>query len=432
MGDTITKYLKRQETFQRWPLHAGSTRNIDQVVVIPVLAEHPTLFDTLDDLAANPKEQRDVTLVICVVNNPTAPHGTTADFENNQRTLKELQHRIEDNDGVPLRLACIDATCGDNAIPVNEGVGLARKIGLDWGLKLLHENSTPDRPLISLDADTHVAPNYLPAISDFFDHPRRWAALLPYAHPLDGPRGERAAILCYELYLRYHTLGLAHADSPYAFYAIGSTITCTATAYAAIAGMRRRAAAEDFYFLEALAKAGPIQYIPNTAVHPAARCSTRTPFGTGQRVTRFAAGTHNEYTLYHPASYEIVKQWLNLVNENNGADAEQLLQHAHTIHPDLERFLREIHFLRDWEKICQNAPDAPRRLGQLHRWFDGLRTLRLIHFLRDNAYPTQPMFEAITSLLEKCGVPLATPLPPDIEKNLEAQRALLEHLRSLS
>jgi hypothetical protein len=430
MGDTIAKYLKRQETFQRWPLQGRSTRNIDQVVVIPVLAEHPTLFDTLDDLAANPKEQRDVTLVICVVNNPTAPHVTTADFENNQRTLEELRHRIEAEG--PLRVSYCDATQGDNAIPVDEGVGLARKIGLDWGLKLLHENNTPDRPLISLDADTRVAPNYLPAISDFFDHPRRWAALLPYAHPLDGPHAERAAILCYELYLRYHALGLAHADSPYAFYAIGSTITCTGTAYAAIAGMRRRAAAEDFYFLEALAKAGPIQYIPNTAVHPAARCSTRTPFGTGQRVTRFAAGTHNEYSLYHPASYEIIKQWLDLVNLNIDADAEQLLQHARTIHPDLERFLHETHFPRDWKKISRNAPDAAQRRGQFHRWFDGLRTLRLIHFLRDNAYPTQPMFEAITTLLERRGAPLATPLPPDIEKNLDAQRVLLEHLRSLS
>ena len=431
MGNTIGKYLERQDTLQRWPLFASCTEGIEQVIVIPALAEHPTLFDTLDDLAKNSQEHLDMTLVICVVNNPPAPQCSDADRANNEKTLAQLDHLVHKTGAPALRLSYIDASSGTNALPVKEGVGLARKIGLDWGLNILVENDKRTGTLINLDADTRVAKNYLTEIHNFFDQPNRWAAVVNYEHSLDGPPEERAAILCYEFFLRYHTIGLAHAQSPYAFHAIGSTIACTGSAYAAVSGMRRRAAGEDFYFLEALAKTGLVERLRSTTVYPAARRSTRTPFGTGQRIERFLAGRHTEYTLYHPACYEILRRWLAAVGGNVGGEPKVLLAIAEAIDPLLERFLVENGFTQDWEKICANAPRHTQRHDQFHRWFDGLRTLQLIHLLRDHGYPAQEMFGAITGLLEIRGTPCGESQSVGIAENLELQCALLERMRAL-
>ena len=83
-----------------------------------------------------------------------------------------------------------------------------------------------------------------------------------------------------------YVIGLSYAGSPYAFHAIGSTMSCTAEAYAAVRGMNRRTAAEDFHFLDKLAKLGRIGHIEKTTVFPSPRTSHRVPFGTGQRMLR--------------------------------------------------------------------------------------------------------------------------------------------------
>src|SRR5690606_30362640 len=101
--------------------------------------------------------------------------------------------------------------------------------------------------IISLDADTLVEPNYLQALRKEFDLQDAWAAVIDFAHPLAGPVEQQAAILAYEIHLRYHVLGLRYAGSPYAFHTVGSAMACTAEAYVAAGGMNRRQAGEDFY-----------------------------------------------------------------------------------------------------------------------------------------------------------------------------------------
>ena len=73
--------------------------------------------------------------------------------------------------------------------------------------------------------------------------------------PVDND--ETKAIICYEIFLRYYVLGLKFAKSDYAFHTIGSTMLCTPDAYVKVEGMNKRKAAEDFYFLEKLAKIYP-------------------------------------------------------------------------------------------------------------------------------------------------------------------------------
>ena len=418
---SIDAYLDKRADLASRPLIAQSLADIDQVVVIPALAEHAHLSDTLDSLALNPPTDLARTLVICVVNQRADAPQAWAD--DNQRTLAKLRAMSGADTG--LRLGFVDAASPGHEFGPKDGVGLARKIGMDHALAILRESRSPVRLVLSLDADTRVEPGYLPALRRWFEERNTWAGVTSYAHPLEGT--ERAAILCYELYLRYHVLGLRYARSPYAFHAIGSTIACRAEAYAAVSGMNRRQGGEDFYFLQQLAKTGGVEEITSTTVFPSPRPSERVPFGTGPRVRRFLDAAQDEYRLYHPDGYEILKDWLNHVGANLDKPGDELLGSAGGIAPALRLFLEEQEFPRVWERLRANARDAAALHAQFLRWFDGFRTIKLIHFLEGHGFPRQEMFAALALLMQRLGVNA----PPASPRDLTAQENLLQYLRHL-
>jgi hypothetical protein len=424
MSKAIAHYLAEKSECARWPLHVPDAKNIEQAVVIPACAEYEQLFDTLCCLEANPIEETWRTLIIVVVNHRIGAPDTIRN--NNQQTLAKL---ADLSDSITIRLAVIDAASPGCELPEKDGVGLARKIGLDAGLRILHENGLPDAPLICLDADTLVSPDYLEALHRFFASPGRWAAVIDYAHPLDGPPREAAAIACYELFLRYHVLGLKSAASPYAFHAIGSAMACTAHAYAAVSGMNRRQAGEDFYFLQQLAKTGAVEHIRETVVRPSARPSQRVPFGTGMRVRRFLDGKEDEYLLYHPESYRILGVWLNTVENRLDDSADALLDTARNIAPPLAGFLEEQRFDVVWPRLQRNHPDPEARRRAFHGWFDGFKTIKFLHHLRDHGYPMQEMFGAFRTLLGDCQLPVE--LRPELCEDVFGQRGFLNFLRAL-
>lgn len=350
---------------------------------------------------------------------------------DNRETLDRLDAMAQA--GGPLRLGYIDASSPGFELPDKGGVGLARKLGLDLGLALLEDGGIEDGVLVCLDADTRVEENYLPAVRRAFSAPDAWAGVVDYAHEArtreTGTPEEAAAVICYELFLRYHVLGLAYAGSPYAFPTIGSTMACTARAYVAVSGMNQRQAGEDFYFLQQLAKTGRVRRISETTVHPSPRPSWRVPFGTGQRVGRFLAGGQDEYVLHDPRTFDVLKRWLETVGQSLDNGAEDLLARAEAVCPALRAFLEQGDFAGVWPGLKKNNPDARKRLAQFHRWFDGFKTIKLSHYLRDNAWPDVEMFGAIRRLLEWQGRDAAAVDWDGLKKDLEKQNALLEFLR---
>ena len=433
----IRKYLERRADLTGRPLISGPWDNIEQVVVIPVLAERDYLFDTLESLCANPASELLRTLVICVVNNRAEPFTEGTFIEDNRKTLDALETLVRSDPSAPfpkiadsaLRLGYVDASSPGREFPKKEGVGLARKIGLDWGLAVLEEGPVPVKLLLSLDADTRVEPNYLAAVQAALGRQGAWAGVVSYAHPFDAAGSEVAAILCYEFFLRYHVFGLRYAGSPYAFHSVGSTITCRAEAYVDVSGMNRRQGGEDFYFLQQLAKTGRVDRITATTVHPSSRPSRRVPFGTGPRVRRFLEGSEDEYRLYHPETYRVLKNWLSLVSERLEEDGEGLVGEAGRICPQLKAFLDAQNFRRVWRRLRENTAGPKALSAQFHRWFDGFRTLKLVHFLRDNGYPEQEMFESIACLLNRMGKTSPPFDPARIRHDLEQQKTLLHFLR---
>ncbi|MCH7959917.1 MAG: hypothetical protein IID08_07295 [Candidatus Hydrogenedentes bacterium] len=431
MSTNLDRYLEKRADLARWPLHAGNVQGLDTVVIVPVYAERETLPATLDSLACNLQTNLDTTLILCVVNNTvqSAPDAV----RENADTLARLDQAVTGDSPWPaLRMGYLDASSPGNELPEGEGVGTARKLGMDWAVSVFRDAAMAAGVLISLDADTRVETGYLSTIKAHFQISDTWAAVVDYAHPIDGTPEQQEAILAYELYLRYHVLGLQHAGSRYAFHTIGSTIACTAQAYVAVSGMNRRTAGEDFYFLQELAKTGRVDRIRGTVVHPSPRPSDRVPFGTGPKVNTFMEDPESAYTVYHPEVYTILQKWLALAGSGFHTPPNQLLDAAREIAPELGQFLEQERFVEVIEKLRDHAPDDATFLRQFHRWFDALKTLRLIHHLRDTSHPSQDLFRSIETLLHETDRTEKAATDMDDRPDPAARRALLERLRTLA
>ena len=407
----IDKYLRNRAAHTPWLLEGCDTRDFRAAVVLPALAEEESLPQTLAALAQNPAILLDGLLVVVVVNNRS--DATTKEKAENRRTLDWLAT----NPYPQLHLSWIDVASPGLELPPKDGVGLARKIGFDLALPLLDWEKAP--LLISLDADTLVDDNYLPAIFAHFESSNRGGATLPFRHQPGKTEVQETAIRHYELYLRSYLHGLQFAGSPYAYHAIGSAIACRATAYVAVGGMNRRAAGEDFYFLQQLTKTSGVEMLRGTLVRPSARTSQRVPFGTGRAVQASAAESKALYRFISLRAFEILRDWLSLVSENCDRSGETLLAQAFDLSPVLGEFLETRDFVACWRKIKRNNPPT-RLVPAWHNWFDGLRTRQLLHRLMENLPAREPE-ELVEELLAAggwCG-----------RKDRTDQLALLEELQ---
>jgi hypothetical protein len=195
--------------------------------------------------------------------------------------------------------------------------------------------------------------------------------------------------------------------------------------------MNRRTAAEDFHFLDKLAKLREIGHIGTTTVFPSSRPSDRVPFGTGQRMLRFMNGGMDEYRLYDPRIFAILREWLAGMEANPDRGSEAIRVEARNIHPLLKEYLDLSRFAKDWQGIRRNCPDPVHLRRQFHVWFDGLKTLKLVHHLSHSAFPPVLMFEGLQDLLHRMRrqIPSLAGISEGVP-GLDVQFRILEELRS--
>ena len=370
MNRQLQKYLRTRAVNAPWIIEGVERKAFRAVVVVPALAEAASLPATLQSLSANPTEELGETLILVVVNN--RPDASAEQRKDNQQTLAWLK-----SGPFPLlHLAWVDVCSSGLELPVGEGVGLARKIGFDLSLSLLDWSSIP--LCISLDADTLVDPFYLPALLRHFELSKKAGAVLPFRHQQGTANRQEQAIRHYELYLRAYLFGLQLAGSPYAYHSIGSAFACRASAYIAAGGMNRRHAAEDFYFLQQLSKIGGIELLQGTVVRPSPRISDRVPFGTGKTLQAQVESGQLLYAFIASRSFQLLKDWLGLINGQLNGSAGTVLQGAEALSPILQRFLEELNFAQVWERLQRNHTHELQRLHAFHHWFDALRTRQLL------------------------------------------------------
>jgi glycosyltransferase involved in cell wall biosynthesis len=395
ISSPISRYLESQGTRGLWKMSGNERRDFRGAVVIPALAERNSLFLTLDSLARNPRELLSQFLIVIVVNNRS--DANPADKIDNEETLD----RISKGEGISpnLQIGWVDAASPGLELPPKDGgVGLARKIGFDLALSQLDFDNSPPL-LVSLDADTFVRPDYLPAIRQHFREATEGGAVIPFCHQKGEHPKQEAAIQRYELFLRTYVLGLEQAGSPYAFHTVGSTMACRADAYVRMGGMNHRKAGEDFYFLQHLAKTAGVRKLKGTMVFPSPRISHRVPFGTGRSISRLLADEKGAVLFYRPECFQILKEWLALVSQNLSSDGNDIFLKGEALSEYLGSFLTQINFPLTWQKLKRNFPAPPLRLRGFHHWFDGLKTLKLIHSLSAGPYPrTEPDFVVLEFL----------------------------------
>ncbi len=402
LPDKAQKYLNKFGAIERNVILSNDKR-FEMIVVIPVLAEYENIWKLLNSLVNTDPEFHEKFLILFVVNNSESASEEIK--KENLRTFTELKKVIERNSAYEftnssrLSFGLIDAFSEGNA-PTDKlsGVGFARKVGMDTALCFWDYSSQRKKMLISLDADCTVSNNYFTEIYKRSNDENIFAGYVNFEHPINvEPFSE--AIIKYEIFLRYYVMGLKYAESPFAFFTIGSTMLSEWEAYVKIGGMNKRKAAEDFYFMEKLGKNYEVFAVDNVTVYPSPRSSWRVPFGTGRSVEKFLLGNEKFDYLYSPEIFNILKKWNKIFFDKENLTAEYYLGQAKSINPYLFDFLVSRKFPEKWNKITSNNKNQKQIFMQKKYLFDGFETLKLVHFLRDNCCGNVLLYDAVRKIL---------------------------------
>ncbi len=414
----VETYIKKR-ALDNW-LNYDIEKSYQIIVVVPAIKEFENIPMLLKALSENEKLSIEKTLILFVVNNSEVSSNEV--IENNMFTINYLKELKNKPNRYGLNIDFIDASSKGNTLPAKDaGVGLARKIGMDQAL-LYFNYSHNGNAIVCLDADCEVGTNYLTEIQKYFENKCN-TAVIKYEHRLDNE-----AIINYEIFLRYYVLGLKFAKSPYAYHSIGSCIALDPLTYVKIGGMNKKKAGEDFYFLEKAAKLKEVVSIDTTTVYPSSRKSWRVPFGTGQRMTRFYEKIRDEYVLYNPKSFVVLRDFLRQYFSEDLISPEELLVKAKSISNSLYEYLIINNFKYDQQKIIDNSKTLEQLKHQKKIWFDAFKTLKLIHYLRDTDYPEQAMFTALNSMIDMHEI---TDFDKHISENLPPLEIQIEYMNLL-
>ena len=323
-------------------------------VVIPCYNENEVLGETLSSLKEALGESGEEIAVLTVVN---FPQGADS------RLSLELRDSLENGAfDYPFLFSLY-------APELKGGVGEARKIGMDCFLQSLAPENVPGALIFSMDADTLVHKDYFKEVSSFFRNASCGGVSIGLHHRQAEDEAQERAIRRYEAYLDRYAAQLKRCGSPYAFHTVGSAFAVTGEAYVKCGGMKVRLAGEDFYFLQEVAKTSGVGTLEKRLVFPSPRISARTPFGTGQAVREIISG--KELPEVSDRAFDRLEKVLDAVTlESIDTDMPEL--------PEREFFETE-RFFKVWAGIRRNTP--PHKLcAAFHIWFDGLKTLRFLHW----------------------------------------------------
>lgn len=412
---SLARYLERYaEPFVN-NLESVVLREFDAVIVIPIYDEPAQGLKQFLDFRKNTNSSK-CTLLIWVFNAPESAVNSDS-LARTQQVFSRLKLETQatklasdlyySNQDRTLQLLLIDR-CHEQLIPDKQGVGLARKLGMDAALKLITQQYTLTNTwchwIYSTDADVSLPEAY----ANLPPKENTSACIYPFKH-IPEPGFERA-MTEYEFSLYYYVESLRQSGSPYAFHTIGSLIAVSSIAYAQVRGMPKRAGAEDFYLLNKLAKLGKIESLAEPLIEVSGRPSHRVPFGTGPALMKIQSQHQNEegFKVYHPRIFILIKYLLSSVSEieHSGAEDAILLSTLTVKLSDsterkcVERILMDL----GWNKQAVHLKQlkTTEALQQaFHVWFDAFITLRFIHELRDRLYPSIDLRELPLALADR-------------------------------
>jgi len=381
-------------------------QDFHHVLLIPAYDESDTLLKLLDQKFSGLQGSL---LIILVIN----AHEKSASvvIENNEKLLIMLEinyKKINSQKHLYFyktqqgALLVIDRNEPGQKLQSTQGVGQARKIAADCAVRLYAEGRLKKPWLHNTDADVILPQDYFSRLE--LKEPHQSALIYPFKHLLEGNALQQQAMVLYEKYLHYYQQGLQRANSPYAYCSIGSTITCHVLSYAQVRGFPKKNAGEDFYLLNKLAKVGKISSLQGEPILIRGRLSARTPFGTGPTLSQLLTlkNLTQDYRVYDPKVFNYLRvliQSFTALEKITTSSVwitamENFLQCNDTINrPLLIEILQKMNFQQGLKHALKQSP--ARFLEHMHSWFDGFRTLKFIHHLRDSDYPCIPITQAL-------------------------------------
>jgi hypothetical protein len=377
-------------------------------LLIPAFKESAALIDHLIATGESCPEL----LVILIVNRPDNYQHTTCNQQLIERIF-QLNPRQRPSSVVPdnqLQLFALSPTSdllyidrGHNHLPIpyKQGVGLARKIAADIAAALITQGIINNQWIHSTDADTLIPKDYFSNTAKI--DARHYAAVVhPFKHVSANTEAISPAMKVYEQRLHHYVEGLRRAGSAYAYHTLGSCISTSFIHYCQVRGYPKRSGAEDFYLLNKLRKSGEIFQHQMHEMKIMSRVSDRVPFGTGPAVKNLAdsADPQREEIFYHPKCFDTLSLWLQMAPRlwNSGIpDSEQSLTEAlarydqHKAAVEVYAVLAAGLYTIGFEQGITHCQTQSKSSATFERhfldWFDAFKTLKLIHYLRDHAFP---------------------------------------------
>ncbi len=393
------------------------------IIVIPVFNEQHTIT------ALNSLFKSDLppvnTEVLIIINQPEHCNETVK--HQNNHTLNEVKNWISLNKKPYLQFFVTHITLPKK----HAGVGLARKAGMDEAVRRFEEINNAKGIILCFDADCTCSSNYLKNIYSSFKNKKLTGVSINFEHTYHTLSADKKeGIIQYELHLRYYVNGLRKAGYPYAFHTIGSSMAVRADVYVKAGGMNRRKAGEDFHFLHKIIPYGNYDEITTATVFPSARTSDRVPFGTGKAMGDWLHKKETDMITYHPQIFKELEVLFKIVPSFYATpDPQALLK---PLSAGIKAYLAQENYAHVLSNIKRQSTNLSTFIHRWFNWFNGLRTLHLVHYLRNNYYPSIAVSKAAAQLLEVKEVDTEKLLDMyrTLDKNFTAGQISLKHLYS--
>jgi hypothetical protein len=395
----FTRYKSLPPFFTELP-----DKDLKIVVMIPCYDDE-FVFETLRSLENTHPIASKVEVIVVVNSGEMTPAEVV---ERNRTIYNRLQQQAKAAFYAHFQLlpVWIEGTAKKKA-----GVGFARKAGMDEAVRRFAAIDRPQGLIVSLDADTLVAPNYLQVAEKAYKDTSAHCFTFQFQHLYDPDRyseEEIRACKLYEIYLHYFRLALKMLNVPYAIYTIGSCFAVRAEAYTKLGGMSVRQAGEDFYFLQKAVKMHPVCEINEQIVFPAPRISERVPFGTGASVRNIVRD--GSLYVYNFELFRLLKVFYDLFPQSEQENVQEKIPQEIMNHIDADEWNASLAECRKY------ASSSNAFLKRMYDRFDAFFIIKFLNsFDKNSAFPPMDVLDAARNLILSTTHEKDLPLPPPKE-----------------
>ncbi len=349
------------------------------IVIIPCFDE-PEILKTLSSLLNCESTIFPVEIITLINSSQTTEQEI---INNNRETYTLLKQWCEQNSSHMRKFFAKNI---EDLPSKFAGAGLARKIAMDEALRRFNIIDNPKTYIVSLDADTLCAKNYLSEIEQTIVEDEKINGFtVKFEHQKDTKLFSKeiiAAISLYELHLHYYINSLRYSGFPYSFHTIGSAFGVNAMIYAKQGGMNTKQAGEDFYFLHKIIPLGNFCEITCTCVYPSPRISTRVPFGTGISVANILKEKEIIFKTYNFTAFKELKMFFSQKNNFfKYSDNKEVI-----LTDSIKDFLEKINYKEALININQNSTNLKTFEKRFFQWFDAFCIVKYLNFAHEKYF----------------------------------------------